>query len=80
MDFAQKNSILAEYVKFIGNKSFIIESFGPYTFYDSWEWAYNSYEINWYTSLAKAKKELRTRCEEEYGEKVNIKKKVRKLV
>lgn len=69
-----KNDILVETVEFLGKDSFIIGSFGPYTFADSWEWYYNDYEFEWFTNLAKAKKELQVRCEEEYGEKIKIKK------
>lgn len=54
-----KNSILVENVKFIGKDSFIIGSFGQFTYPDSWEWYYNNFEIDWFTSINKAKKRIK---------------------
>lgn len=69
-----KDGILVKTVGFLGKESFIVEGFGSFTNDDSWEWYYNDFEIDWFTNLTKAKKELQIRCEEEYGEKVRIKK------
>ena len=67
--------ILVDYVAFIGNESFIIDSLSDCTNSDSWEWYYEDYEIEWFTELKKAKEELYSRYKEEYGDDLKIKKK-----
>lgn len=53
------DGILVDEVAFLGKESFIVASLSDDTEPDSWEWRYKDYEKNWFTSLAKAKKELR---------------------
>lgn len=59
--------ILVDTVGFLGKDSFIIDSFGPATESDSWEWDYDMYDNEWFTNLSKAKKKLisiyEDRCE-----------------
>lgn len=58
-------TILVETVGFLGKDSFIVENFGEDTYANSWEWSYDTYDKNWFTNLAKAKKELLARFEDE---------------
>lgn len=67
-----KNSILVKEVGFLGNESFIVDDYGGSTYEDSWEWYYEDYGKEWFTSIAKAKKELRSRAKEEYGVSLKI--------
>lgn len=53
------DGILVDEVAFLGKESFIVASLSDDTEPDSWEWHYKDYEKIWFTSLAKAKKELR---------------------
>lgn len=50
--------ILVDEVAFLGAESFIIASLSESTYADSWEWRYEDYMVEWFTSLSKAKKEL----------------------
>lgn len=52
------NSILVEKVGYVGADSFIIESIWDCAKDDCVEWFYTDYEIEWFTSLANAKKVL----------------------
>jgi hypothetical protein len=65
------DGIFVDTVGFIGKESFIINNVGPHTNSDSWEWFYNQYEKDWFTSLAKAKKELLSRYKE-YGDHLKV--------
>lgn len=51
-------AILVKKVGWLGKESFIIEDFSDYEEFDSFEWFYNRYGVDWFTSLAKAKKAL----------------------
>lgn len=64
--------ILIDNVAFIGNKSFLIESFSSATYEDSWEWYYEDYEENWFTDLESAKEKLISLAKERYEEKLKI--------
>lgn len=64
------DGILVDKVAFLGNKSFIVESFGSGTYEDSWEWYYRDYETDWFADLDKAKEELLARFEEEDNLKI----------
>lgn len=55
------NSILVEKVGYVGADSFIIENHWDCLETDSVEWFYKDYGIEWFTSLAKAKKALTIR-------------------
>ena len=68
------DGILVDRVAFLGNESFIIESFNHGTFEDSWEWYYEDYEIEWFTDPEKAKEERCSRYMERHGECPSIKK------
>ena len=67
-----QDSILVDTVEFIGNDSFLIKSFGGSTYEDSWEWYYEDYEIEWFTNLQKAKKDLISRFKDEYDADIKI--------
>lgn len=69
-----RDGILIDNVAFIGNESFIIESFGSATYEDSWEWYYEDYNTKWFTDFKKAKEELLNRYGEEYIGILKIKK------
>lgn len=56
--------IFADTVGYLGKDSFIVDSFNNCTNEDSWEWYYGCYNLDWFTSLAKAKKYLRELLEE----------------
>lgn len=64
--------ILVDTVKFIGQDSFIINSFGEETESDSWEWQYDMYDNEWFTSLSKAKEKLISMHENRYDGKLKI--------
>ncbi len=64
--------ILVDNVAFIGNESFIIESFSRDTYEDSWEWYYEDYNNEWFTELEKAKEKLLSIAEERYEERLKI--------
>ena len=61
------NGIFVDTVGYLGKDSFIVESFGSSTYEDSWEWYYNQYNVDWFTNLAKAKKDLLTKLQDEYN-------------
>lgn len=67
--------ILVDTVKFIGQNSFIINSFGEETEPDSWEWGYDTYNEKWFTNLSEAKKKLINILKDKYEEKFQIVKK-----
>lgn len=66
------DGILVDTVRFIGKDSFIIDSFGEETEPDSWEWNYDLYGENWFTSLSKAKNKLIDNCKDKYEEKFKV--------
>ena len=66
------DGILVDTVRFIGKDSFIIDSFGEETEPDSWEWQYDMYDNEWFTSLSKAKKKLINILKDKYEEKFQI--------
>lgn len=66
------DGILVDTVGFIGKDSFIIDSFGEETEPDSWEWQYDMYDNEWFTSLSKAKKKLINILKDKYEEKFQI--------
>lgn len=68
-----REGILVDNVAFIGNESFIIESFGIDTYEDSWEWYYEDYNNKWFTDIEKAKEKLLSIAEERYEERLKIK-------
>ena len=68
------DGILVDKVAFIGNVSFIIDSFGTGTFEDSWEWFYEDYEEKWFINLEQAKEKLLSIAKEKYKEKLIIEK------
>lgn len=55
-------------VEYLGKDSFLTEEFRTYTF--GYEYEYENYNINWFTSLAKAKKSVIETLEEEDKKKV----------
>jgi hypothetical protein len=65
------DGIFVDAVGYVGKDSFIVESVLSGTNEDSWEWFYEQYGKDWFTSLAKAKKELLSRFEEE-GMKLKV--------
>lgn len=64
--------ILVDTVKFIGQDSFIINSFGEETEPDSWEWSYDAYNEKWFTNLSEAKKKLIDNYKDKYEEKIKV--------
>lgn len=66
------DGILVDTVRFIGKDSFIIDSFGEETEPDSWEWQYDMYDNEWFTSLSKAKEKLVSMHEDRYDGKLKI--------
>lgn len=64
--------ILVDTVGFLGENSFIINSFGTETELDSLEWDYNMYNEKWFTSLSKAKKKLVENNKCDYNEKLKV--------
>lgn len=64
--------ILVDTVKFIGQDSFIINSFGEETEPDNWEWSYDAYNEKWFTNLSEAKKKLINILKDKYEEKFQI--------
>lgn len=67
-----REGILVDNVAFIGNESFIIESFGGATYEDSWEWYYEDYNNKWFTDLKKAKEKLLSIAKKRYEERLKI--------
>lgn len=67
-----RDGILVDKVAFLGNESFLIESFGGGTYEDSWEWNYEDYGIIWFTDLEKAKEKLLFTAKEKYEENLKI--------
>lgn len=68
-----ENSISLVEVYAIGKESFIISTFGPDTFSDSWEHYFEDYGKTWFSSLAKAKKQLIKNIQEVYpDDKVKV--------
>lgn len=67
-------SILVEKVYAIGKESFFICSTDSDTLPDSWEWWYENYNVDWFTSLAKAKAQLIQNGVECYSEVGKVKK------
>ena len=65
-------SIFTDTVGWLGEDSFIVDSFGGCTNEDSWEWLYGTYNLDWFTSLTKAKKYLRELLEERHKRKFKI--------
>lgn len=68
------NGILVDTVSFLGKESFIINSFGVETEPDSWEWDYDMYDNEWFTSLSKAKKKAIEKFKDRYNGKLKINK------
>lgn len=66
--------IMVGYVGYVGKESFIVDSYGVCTESDSWEWDYESYGENWFTSLTKAKKKLIDMYKDRYENKLKIEK------
>lgn len=66
------DGIFVDAVGYIGKNSFIVESVLDCTSEDSWEWFYDQYEKDWFTSLSKAKKELLSRFAEKYGDRLKV--------
>lgn len=66
------DGILVDTVGFLGKDSFIIDSFGPVTKSDSWEWYYDDYETQWFTSLKKATEALINEWKDRYDGKLKI--------
>lgn len=64
--------IFTSTVAFLGEDSFIVDSFNNCTNEDSWEWSYGCYNLDWFTNLAKAKKYLRELLEETEGREFKI--------
>lgn len=64
--------ISVDTVGFLGKDSFIIDSFGPSTESDSWEWDYNMYNNEWFTNLSKAKKKLIDNYKDKYEGKLKV--------
>ncbi len=64
--------ILVDTVGFLGKNSFIINSFGPATEYNSWEWEYDTYNEKWFTSLTKAKKYLIEKNKNKYDNNLRV--------
>lgn len=64
--------IIADTVGYIGKDSFIIDTFGPSTEYDSWEWRYDDYNVRWFTNLEKAKKKLIENYQDKYEGKLKV--------
>ena len=63
-----QDGIFVDTVGYLGKESFIVDSINSGgTEDDSWEWNYEDYNVQWFTSLAKAKKALieryQDRCE-----------------
>lgn len=52
------DGIFVDTVGYIGDKSFIIESFGGSTYENSWEWHYEDFGTKWFVELEAAKREL----------------------
>lgn len=64
--------ILVDTVGFLGKKSFVVDSFGPETKSDSWEWDYDMYDIEWFTNLSKAKKKLIDNYKDKHEGKLKV--------
>ena len=58
-----RESITKTKVEYLGKKDFLTEEFRTYTF--GYEYEYEDYNINWFTSLTKAKKSIMETLEEE---------------
>lgn len=52
------DGILVDTVGYLGKNSFILSSFGDAVEDDSLEWDYDDYNVQWFTSLSKAKQAL----------------------
>lgn len=59
-------SVFSDKVYALAKESFIVEGFGKDTMEDSWEWQFKDYGTEWFTSIAKAKKEILRKAREEY--------------
>lgn len=53
------DGIFVDKVGYLGKESFIIDSFNNCVIFETLEWDYDEYNIKWFTSLAKAKEQLR---------------------
>ena len=67
-----RDGILVNTVAFIGNESFIVDSFGCCTEEDSWEWYYEDYKEKWFTDLNEAKIKLILDYDDEYDGNLRI--------
>lgn len=65
-------AILVATVAFLGKDSFLIDSFGSLTESDSWEWYYDMYDNEWFTSLTKAKQKLIDNYKNKYEGKLKV--------
>lgn len=64
--------ILVGTAAYLGKDSFIIDSFGVETEPDSWEWDYDMYDKEWFTSLTKAKQKLIDNYKDRYDGKLKV--------
>ena len=62
--------IAEETVKFLGENSFLVNHYEDYT--HGYEFNYNEYNVNWFTSFDKAKRELKKRIKEKTTDKFKL--------
>ena len=67
-----RDGIFVDTVGWTGKESFIVNGFGTATESDSWEWLYDDYNVNWFTSLSKAKKALIEHWKDRYEGKLRV--------
>lgn len=53
------DGIFVDKVGYLGKESFILDSFNNCMIFETLEWNYDDYNIKWFTSLTKAKEQLR---------------------
>lgn len=66
------DGIFRDTVGYLGKESFILDSFRSGTDEESWEWDFDTYDTDWFTSIAKAKKALLDRFKDYRTCKVRV--------
>lgn len=66
------DGIFKDTVGYLGKDSFIVSSFNTATENSSWEWEFDKYDIEWFTSIAKAKKALIDQFKDDYEGKLKV--------
>ena len=66
------NGIFVDKVGYLGKDSFIIDDFNNCKEFDSLEWFFDDFNIQWFTSLSKAKTALIDKFKDRYAGKLKV--------